>query len=63
MVDSRTMGIKTRLEENCQASETLLIYCFTFRAKYALDLLQALESDIPCLEFNFHEGFWEASAM
>ena len=27
------------LEENCQASETLLIYCSTLRAKYALDLL------------------------
>ena len=51
------------LEENCQASETLLIYFSTLRAKYMLDLLQTLESGIPCLEFNFHEGVWEAGAM
>ncbi|KXN84279.1 Importin-5 [Leucoagaricus sp. SymC.cos] len=63
-VDERTMGIRTSaLEEKCQAFETLLICCSTLREKYTPYLSQKLEICILCINFDFHEGIREASAM
>ena len=60
----RQLGIKIRLVLWRKIAKLLKYYCSIVRpsAKYVLNLLQTLESGIPCLEFNFHEGVWEAGA-
>jgi len=56
MMDSQTLGIcMSASEEKCHAFKTLVIYCSTLGAQFALYLAQSLKVPLLALQFYFHK--------